>query len=85
MTRPMSQPDDQSRYQFAVGSENISIDAEDDAQDRDDGHHRAAERAAPPPGASLRMMSTAVQTMAKANSVPMFVICSSASMGSSAA
>ena len=52
----------------------------EDAQDRHDRHERAAEGPRRL-GLVFRMMSTAPQTMTKANRVPMLVRCSRASMG----
>ena len=79
-TRPRtSQPN--SRHQFAARQRQH----QQQAQQRCPGSARPARagsgRAARACGFVRRMISTAAQTMTKANSVPMFVRCSRASMG----
>src|SRR5205085_5614507 len=69
-----------SRYQFSVGSENMSIRQLSTPMIGMNGTHgqRNGRSAF---GYFFRMMSTAAQTMTNANSVPMFVSSSSASSG----
>ena len=69
-----------SRSQLSAGSENISIrqrGCRGSAPPAPAGSGTAARRS----GFVLRMISTAAQTITKANSVPMFVRCSRASIG----
>src|SRR5262245_24860704 len=69
-----------SRYQFSTGSENINNRHERMPSIGTIGYN-GARNGRSALGLVLRMINTAAQTITKANSVPMLVMCSSASIG----